>query len=302
MDCHLVIATMGRARVLTALVPFLAAQDHAFASVTLVGTHEADVATARREAEAALECPVRTLISDRPGLCRQRNAALSALKAAGAEGIIAFWDDDFRPARDWARRAIAVFEESDDVVGLTGRLLADGVRRGGLSEAEAEAILSGHAPPSAAWASGPCPRDVTSAYGCNMAFRLSAALRCRFDERLPLYGWQEDRDFTGQVLSYGRVIYAPEPRGVHLGTSGGRTSGTRMGYSQVANPLYLQRKGTMEAAFVRRFLWRALAANVVRSVLPKPGIDHRGRLRGNLLAWRDVARGRCEPERVLEIG
>jgi hypothetical protein len=41
--------------------------------------------------------------------------------------------------------------------------------------------------------------------------------------------------------------------------------------------------------------------NVTRAVAPEPYIDRRGRLRGNLLALRDVLRGDLRPERIIEL-
>ena len=67
----------------------------------------------------------------------------------------------------------------------------------------------------------------------------------RFDENLPLYGWAEDVDFCRQLATYGRIVENARTTGVHLGSNSGRTSGVCFGYSQIANPLYLWRKGTL---------------------------------------------------------
>ena len=68
------------------------------------------------------------------------------------------------------------------------------------------------------------------------------------------------------------------------GIKAGRVSGKRFGYSQVVNPVYLIRKGTIPRASRCRLMARNLAANLVRSLRPEPYIDRRGRLRGNVLA------------------
>jgi len=34
---------------------------------------------------------------------------------------------------------------------------------------------------------------------------------------------------------------------------------------------------------------------------PEPWVDRRGRVRGNLMAFRDLLRGRLDPRRILEI-
>ena len=81
-----------------------------------------------------------------------------------------------------------------------------------------------------------------------MSIRASMIGDLRFDERLVLYGWQEDIDFTSQLRQRGRVVCVSNIRGVHLGLKAGRVSGERFGYSQVVNPVYLIRKGTVPAA------------------------------------------------------
>jgi hypothetical protein len=135
-------------------------------------------------------------------------------------------------------------------------------------------------------------------YGCNMAIRMEAAAGLSFDEALPLYGWQEDIDFTYQLGRRGRLISTGLVTGVHLGAKGGRSSGKRIGYSQVANIVYLWRKGTMEPGLGERLMRQNLLSNLARSVWPEPHIDRRGRLIGNMLALKDWATGRIDPRRI----
>jgi hypothetical protein len=182
---------------------------------------------------------------------------------------------------------------------LTGQTLADGVRTEGLTENQATAFLNGEAPPQSHWASGADERDSDSVYGCNMAFIDTVIRAVRFDEALPLYGWQEDRDYTGMAKRLGRVIYFPDCRGVHLGVKSGRTSGIKLGYSQIANPIYLMKKGTMGHKIGLKFIGRALAANIVRSLSDHPFVDYRGRLRGNMRALLDVLLMRSDPRNIL---
>ena len=81
----------------------------------------------------------------------------------------------------------------------------------------------------------------------------------------------------------------------------GRTPGRRLGYSQVANPLYLFGKGSYSLSRAARSVGRNVAMNAARSVRPEPYIDRRGRLGGNALAVFDLLRGRLAPERVLDL-
>jgi hypothetical protein len=90
-------------------------------------------------------------------------------------------------------------------------------------------------------------------------------------------------------------------RGVHLGAKGGRTSGVRFGYSQIANPVYLVRKGTVSGRFAWSLMGRNLVANLAKSLWPEPWIDRKGRLKGNILGLIDWALGRISPMRILQL-
>jgi hypothetical protein len=104
------------------------------------------------------------------------------------------------------------------------------------------------------------------------------------------------------ALRLGRVIYFPDCRGVHLGVKSGRTGGGKLGYSQIANPVYLMKKGTMGYKIGLKFIGRVLAANIVRSVRDHPFVDSRGRLRGNMRALLDVRLMRSfSPRRYCSI-
>ncbi len=306
MRSYIVIATKGRAETVATLLDQLALQSQPSELIVIVGVETADIA-GLSDHKLTTEGRAQVLLSDKAGLPIQRNFGLAHLERLGAFGtqespsFVAFFDDDFRPAMDWMESAAQMFVEHADVVALTGHVLADGIKGSGLSEANASDYLTGDITPMPHWASGPEERNVSSMYGCNMAFRDVVVRSCRFDERLPLYAWQEDRDYTGQAQKFGRTIYTPACRGVHLGIKSARQSGVRFGYSQIANPIYLAGKGTMQRKHMRRFLWRALAVNLARSIRTHPTVDFRGRLKGNLRAVLDFLAGRCTPERILDL-
>ena len=179
-------------------------------------------------------------------------------------------------------------------------MLADGIGASGLSYDRARAILRD---------SDPLPRnrdmiDVNNGYGCNMALRTAPIQRhaLRFDEALPLYGWLEDVDFCARLARHGRCVKCHALRGVHLGAKGGRTSGLRLGYSQVANPIYLAGRASMRRGHALRMIGRNMLANAAKSLRPEPWIDRRGRLRGNVMALADLLSGRMSPLRVLDLG
>jgi len=231
------------------------------------------------------------------GLAAQRNTALrSVLPNAG---IITFFDDDFLPADDYLCRVDVAFRNNPDFAVVRGNVVADGICTTGLTFEEGIAALQEAAP--ARVDENPHIIDHSSAYGCNMSFRASFIRELRFDERLVLYGWQEDRDFSFRVGQRGRIVEISNIVGVHLGVKGGRVSGIRLGYSQIVNPVYLVGKGTMPILSGVRLMLRNITANAIKSLHPEPWIDRRGRLRGNIIAIIHVIMGRIEPEYVLKL-
>ena len=121
------------------------------------------------------------------------------------------------------------------------------------------------------------------------------------DERLPLYAWYEDLDFTRLLGRHGEIRRLPAARGVHLGVKFGRGSGVRLGYSQVINPVYLGRKGTYPWNRALRSIARHCVMNLLRSPAPEPWVDRWGRFRGNLAGLADLLRGKADPMRVMRL-
>lgn len=285
MRIHVAIATTGRPDFVRQLVERLHRQSRPAEGILVIGTSPGDVAGVDQPS-----APAEILIAPR-GLCKQRNAALDQI--AGRSDVVVFFDDDFVPSHDYLEQLEELLLREPEIVGVTGRLVADGAQSEPITFAEAEARLDadGERPKPG---SVPC----TSLYGCNMAFRLAAAETLRFDEKLPLYGWQEDVDFTHQLSWRGKLVRTSALTGIHLGARSGKTSGKRLGYSQIANVVYLWRKGTMRPWLGERLLFQNIVSNVVRSIWPEPDIDRRGRLAGNILAIADLLRGRIDPERI----
>jgi GT2 family glycosyltransferase len=285
------VATTGRAQLLRETLPIMLDQDRKADRVVVVGVTPADV-----EGLASLDHAVETLLAER-GLPRQRNAALAATKH-DCDAIV-FFDDDFIPSRDFLARVEQIFLAHPDVAAVTGCLAIDGVNFGGCELSAAQAQLREAERNQAhhdveLW-------DVNHLYGCNMAARLPVAADVGFDERLPLYAWQEDRDFSRRLNAHGRIVRVHSLRGAHMGVTQARSPGVKLGYSQVANPLYLLGKGTMRPLETTLFVGRIVVANLVKTLKPEPWIDRAGRLRGNALALFDAARGVIAPERILEL-
>jgi GT2 family glycosyltransferase len=211
----------------------------------------------------------------------------------GRSDVVLFLDDDFVMEPGYVAAIEALFTEDPGLAGITGNLVADGVRHGGFTVEQALALIARDA-------AGLDPKVIprTALYGCNMAVRMSLARELRFDEALPLYGWQEDIDFTMRLARRGRLISSGRVTGVHLGVRGGRTSGRRLGYSQIANIVYLLRKGTIPTWLAARLLGQNFASNVLRALWPEPHIDRAGRLAGNMRALADLVLGRIDPRKI----
>ncbi len=284
------IATAGRPQMVRAVLDELRRQARRPDRIVVCAPASADV-----EGIAADE-KTEIVVGPR-GLTRQRNAILGRLAEFDAA---VFFDDDFLPSPSYLAVVEEVFLAHPDICMVTGRLIADGIIGPGLPLDEARRRLAAPDLPGETEAD---LETVTNGYGCNMAVRLAPVRQgqCRFDERLPLYGWLEDLDFSRQLARHGRIVKAAGARGVHLGIKHGRQSGVRLGYSQIANPIYLSWKGTCSWPHALRLMSRNIAANLARSLKPEPYIDRVGRTVGNIKAFRDLIAGRLDPERIMEL-
>ena len=283
------IPTIGRAPVLREILSELGKQTRGADSVIVCGTKPEDVKG------VVNTFPGIQVLIHSPGASHQRNAIIAAAKDVD---IIVFFDDDFLPDIDYLA-AIERHMLSDKRIAVaTGHVVADGITGPGFSIAEGHRLLNRATAPT------PGTQAVFSGYGCNMAVRVDLMRKhgLTFDERLPLYSWQEDVDLSRRLAAYGTVVRIGDARGVHLGVKLGRGTGVKLGYSQVANPFYLANKKTgYPLSRAIEHLARNMAMNIARAAWPEPYIDRRGRLRGNILALRDLAIGRMLPERVLDL-
>lgn len=288
-----IVSTRGRPDIVASLVRQLGEQTIPPEHIFIIATKADDVEKLDQNQKNL------TVRIGRPGSTFQRNDGLAL--AGSRFSTIVFFDDDFVPSRFWLERMQAIFDARPDVAGLTGNVLADGTRTAGIPLADAKAMVglrdaqptaSGHLQEKFAYGSN---------VGCNMAYRYSMIHDIAFDERLPLYAWHEDSDFRGQVERRGPFVRAEDLWGVHLGHKQGRGSGVTLGYSQIANAVYLAKKGNVPARFLANIACRNVVINTLRSFRPEPFVDRRGRLRGNLMALADLLRGRLAPERILEF-
>lgn len=286
-----IIPTVGRAPTIRRTVERLAQQSRRPDRVIVVGVSEADV---KGVAGASPELEVHFAPA---GSCSQRNHAIDLIE--GQADLVVFFDDDFVPTKDYLASAEHLFRTNLEIAGAYGRVIADGARGQGITFDDALSLVEAYRPAPDQGASL-APRQ-GGLYGCNMVFRAEAIDGLRFDENLPLYGWQEDIDFSFRAGLHGRLVRCSDFWGVHMGEKAGRSSGRRFGYSQIANPLYLKNKGSMPFDRAFRLMRDNFVSNLVRSFFPEPYIDRRGRLLGNIIALIDLFRRRLNPRRILEL-
>jgi GT2 family glycosyltransferase len=282
------IATINRSSLLSKTIGRLGNQTRQPDGIVVAATTREDVVGLEPASK-----PIEILFASK-GSCRQRNEALDAI--GDRADIVVFFDDDFVAAQDYLEQVEKLFERHPEVVGATGTVIADGVKRGGYSYAQAISMLAVDVPPAAS-----VLEPARGLYGCNMAVRLAASKDLRFDEALPLYGWFEDIDYSSRLGRIGALGRSNRLRGVHLGDSNGRSGGLRLGYSQIANIVYLLRKDTVPRKLAWRIMLGNLTANLLRSLAPEPHIDRRGRLRGNVLALCHLLTGRLDPQFILKM-
>lgn len=247
-----------------------------------------------RQAALALDCNVH-VIDGPQGLPAQRNAVLDASDA----DVMIFLDDDFLPATNFVEEVAKIFTAHREMVVATGHVIADGIIGPGLDTDTGLRLLKADN-----GASDAVIAPVFNAYGCNMVLRMAPIRQhgLRFDETLPLYGWLEDVDFSRQLAPFGKIVRANSLRGVHLGTKrSGRTPGRKLGYSQIANRVYLARKGSLPWLQALGGMARNISANLLHWHAPEPWVDRRGRLAGNALAIGDWLSGKVQPERILTL-
>jgi len=284
------IPTRGRPLILAETIAFLAAQKRQPDKIVVAYAELADIG------EAAARFPHVTFLQAELGLTRQRNAILAVARDSD---MLVFIDDDFYLDPHYLQISERFFVAHPEVVAASGRVLADDVKGPGLTVAQAMAIVAGNSGVQTVQRIDPA----FFAYGCNMCLRMAPIREhgLRFDETLPLYGWYEDWDFSRQLAPFGSIVRISDACGVHLAVKIGRLTGVRMGYAQVANPIYLARKGTFPWSHVFRFIVGPCLKNLARSLAPEAHVDRLGRFCGNLAAFRDLLTGTLSPEQITNL-
>jgi GT2 family glycosyltransferase len=232
------------------------------------------------------------------GSCHQRNRALDAI--GNDCSYIAIFDDDYVPSRYVLEGIVRAFESFPEVAGISGDLIADGINSSGISHQEAVAMVSAAERERGFPTSPQILKKTEGLYGCNMALRSSAIGKERFDEALPLYAWMEDIDFAARLQ--GLCVRTDAFYGVHRGDKDGREkSGVLLGYSQIANPLYMRQKNTLSRNKAWRTMVRTFLANHGKMFRPEPWIDRKGRAKGNWIAIWHIITFQIRPDYILKL-
>lgn len=291
LNVAVAVASLGRPGNVATLVERLARQTVLPHQVLLSVESEADLPSLD-----GYTIPIDYVCGPR-GLPAQRNRALRQLRADA--DVVVFYDDDFVPSRFAIAGVSRFFASHPEVMGADGLVLVDGIIGPGISPEAAEQIVNQHD------ARGEAPSTSIvelrrRLYGCNMAYRLSGIRGLEFDEELPFYAWLEDNDFSGRVP--GLTVRTDAFAGVHCGEKRGRESnGTRLGYSQIANPVYMARKGSLSWRGATYTMARNVTMNHLKLLRPEPWFDRKGRATGNWLAVGDLLRGVITPSRITRL-
>jgi glycosyltransferase involved in cell wall biosynthesis len=236
------------------------------------------------------------------GLTSQRNRGIKAIPTTVP--YVAFFDDDFELKEDYLEQAVAFMNANLSIVGISGHLLAGG----DISRSEARTLIAGYQPTETHKGMFFSSGKHHILFGCNMVIRRAILNYEKFDENLPLYSYGEDYDISVRLERYGLVGRFAGCVGVHLETPGGRVGEVLRGYSFVANNWYFLKKRVIHLPLVdawTRFwvvcvgknlwegLWKLLKGDRT--------LDWNGRLKGYLLALKDIFLGRCDPRRIQKM-
>ncbi len=236
------------------------------------------------------------------GLTLQRNKGIEATSKEVT--YVGFFDDDFELRPDYLEQAVAFLNDNTPIIGISGHLLANR----GYSREEARGMISNYRAEGNSRGRFFSKGKHHILYGCNMIIRRSVLNYEVFDENLPFYSYGEDYDLSIRLERYGLIGKYDGCIGVHLETPGGRVREELRGYSFVANNWYFLRKGVMHLPLVMawaRFWSMCVGKNIVVSLWNLLGgdrtLDWNGRLKGHLLALKDICLGRCHPGRIKEM-
>lgn len=298
MKTAVILSSMGRAQVLHETV--MALHRQTVPPMTII----VSVCNTESILRDTADLPATTIVKAPCGLTKQRNTGLAA--APSAAEYVLFLDDDAELAPNYLASMEDLFDNRPGVAAASACIVIDGLQEGHvLSREEAVTAIQRHRAEHKTK-----PGEGLS--GCNLFVRRQIADSVRFDERLPLFGWLEDFDFSIRCRPHGMVVWNLDTCVAHLGMQRfGRERGFLVGYAHIANAYYLWQKGVIPSfGMLLKAFWLPTFARTFRGLLRRffsrnpvwrSAFDHPGRLRGNAQALLDAARHRLRPERLLDF-
>jgi glycosyltransferase involved in cell wall biosynthesis len=179
--------------------------------------------------------------TDKSGLTVQRNIGIE--KLLDETDVVTFLDDDFYVDSDYFENLYASFESDSSLAGAQGALHRDGKVICTLPQED---------------------KPVKNLYGCNMSYRKSAIGNLRFDEKLKMYAFKEDWDFSYSVYEKnGKLMMLHKCKGVHDQSQDKPVNDRKMGYMVVANDCYIKRKHGIFSAKDMIFYFAYMARHLV---------------------------------------
>ncbi len=236
------------------------------------------------------------------GASVQRNEGIAVIPLTVP--YVAFFDDDMEFKDDYLASAAAFLDANPGVVGLSGHVLGNG----NVTREDGRARIAAYQPKRDFQVKFQSEGSGHTLHGCNMVIRRGVLEYENFDEVLPLYSYNEDYDLSLRLESYGRIGRFAGCISVHLETPSGRVREDMRGYSLVANNYYfLKHKRTHlpgPLAWVRFWIVcvaRPLVICLTQLANGNQSHDFRARLKGILVAVKDILTGKSHPRRILEF-
>ena len=290
-----VIVSKGRAAVLAETLESLSHQTLKPDRIVLVVPHAADLP------DNFWNDNVQTVVGPL-GASLQRNEGIAVIPLS--VGYVAFFDDDMELKDDYLASAVAFLEANPTVVGISGAVLGNG----NVTREEGRRRIAAYQPKRDFRVKFQSEGSGHLLHGCNMVIRRGVLQYEQFDEELPLYSYNEDYDLSLRLEAYGRVGRFSECISVHLETPTGRVREDMRGYSLVANNYYFLTNKTTHLptplAWIRFWIVcvaRPLLICVASIVRRDSSHDFHARLKGILLAVKDIFTGKSHPGRIRDF-
>lgn len=290
-----VIVSKGRPSILAETLQSLARQTMKPERIVLVVPSTADLP------EHFWNDNVQTVVGPL-GASAQRNEGIAVIPLSVR--YVAFFDDDMELKEDYLSSAVAFLEANATVVGLSGHVLGNG----NVTREEGRARIDAYRPKRDFQGKFQSQGSGHTLHGCNMVIRRDVLEYEQFDEELPLYSYNEDYDLSLRLEAYGRVGRFIGCISVHLETPSGRVREDMRGYSLVANNYYfIKHKSThlpAPLAWIRFWIVcvaRPLLICLVHLAKGDTSHDFRARLKGILIAVKDIFTGKSHPGRIREM-